>query len=160
MNKRWSSLQKDIEKLFVPELKMQIRCHSYPIGRYSNAIPCFYVTLSRLSVWEYPKLYATAAESFHGWASQMEFSQTIRNYINCPLNEVFKMNIPIGKYQFGTPGIETAENDLIQILIAADRRLGKEKLLAWFAENPNKYAQIVLNLRFENVETSGKRGSV
>lgn len=146
--KRWSKLQKEIEKLFVPELKMKIYCNAYPIGEHGNTIPRFYISINRNICWDFPKYYDTKPESFHGWASEMDFSQVIRNYIDCPVEKILGMKTEIGKFTYGSPFMEQAENDLIQILIAADRRLGKEKLLSWFKENPNGYAQIVMKQRY------------
>jgi len=87
--KRWSKLKRDIENLFVPELDMKIYCLSYPIGSHGNAIPRFYIQANHEIIWDFPKYYNTEPDSFHGWAWDMEFSQTLRDYINCKIENLF-----------------------------------------------------------------------
>jgi len=54
----FSKLKKQIDALFVPELKMHFCCTAYPIrGQWksNNSIPRYYLKLGKEIIWDYPK---------------------------------------------------------------------------------------------------------
>lgn len=144
----FSKLKKQIESLFVPELKMKVNCISYPVrSQYgSSSIPRFYIQLGKELIWDFPKGFPIKEIHYHNWKEDTGISDLIREYIDTPLSEL------LSKKFEGNNIILESQNckfniGLTDIFIVADRRIGKEKLLAF--QTQSQTAKMVLEHRFE-----------
>lgn len=183
-SKPFSKLKKQIEQLFTPELNLQIQCFAYPIkSQYgSSSIPRFYISFNKNIVWDFPKDFPIKYINYHYWKSDTHISDLIRNYIDasiegllektfaneqinlehCFPNEVeFLKTKPMKWDAESDPNYTIIKYDfnlgLTDIFKAADRRLGKDKLLQWAKEKNNPLIQSIIDSRFKiNIDQDKK----
>lgn len=148
--KPFSKLKKQIESLFIPELKMRVNCISYPIrSQYgSSSIPRFYVQLGKEIIWDFPKDFPIKDIHYHYWKEDTGISNLIREYIDTPILALFNK-----KFKGERIIIESQKCNfylgLIDMFIAADRRIGKDKLMQWSSEIENPKVKLILAKRFD-----------
>ena len=140
--KRWSRLQREIEKLFSSELDLRIQCRVYRMASQSGStdLPRYWLTLGREVIWDYPR--DAANRSLYPHVTDIsDISRLIRRYIDTPLAQLLNAaNDPWG---------------LGEVLLAADRRVGKRTrdTLKQRLQHPGALA--VLNARRRLEETLG-----
>ena len=148
----WSKLQRELYKLISDDIKFQIHCVAYPMDSVygSTDLPRYWITLDRETIWDYPKQFATEeggtknlSSNFVKWypynTDISNISALIREYIDTPKEEIFS---------------KVFENDhwgLINILRAADRRIGIRRLDALRRKTHNVAAQKVIKARMKLV---------
>ena len=122
--RRWSKLQKQVHNLFCPELKMKIYCTVYtqyfPQDTFDD--PRWWITLDKKIIWDFPSQFLEWKHpelknpveylDCHGLVSPL-----LRQYLDTPQDELL------------TKSFEDDHWGLIDILRAADRRIGKKQLL-------------------------------
>lgn len=156
----FSKLKKQVEALFVPSLKMEVNCISYPIrSQYgSSSIPRFYVRLNKEIIWDFPKDFPIKNLDYHYWKDSTVVSELLREYMDTPINEL--LNKTFGLENIGTLLQHWGEKhrekydfnlELTDLLKAADRRIGKEKLITWGEEKSNPKIRMILEKRFEKL---------
>lgn len=116
--KRWSKLQKEVEQLFADGLALRIQCRAYRMAsqRGSTNLPRYWVTLGKEVIWDYPKDFGSLAKDYPYLTDISAISDLIRDYIDTPVEQLLAKPF----------------NDqwhLTEIFLAADRRLGKRKLV-------------------------------
>src|SRR5215468_2536234 len=86
MSHPWSKLQREIEKLFVPELKVRVHCRAYRMAsqRGSTDLPRYWVTLNRSVIWDYPRDFKSTLSGYPYANEVSAISQLIRQYIDTP----------------------------------------------------------------------------
>lgn len=146
----FSKLKKQLESLFIPELKMRVNCISYPIrSQYgSSSIPRFYVQLGKEIIWDYPKDFPIKDIHYHYWKEDTGISNLIREYIDTPVLELFDKTFEC-EHIIIEPQKCNFYLGLIDMFIAADRRVGKEKLMKWSSEIENPKVKLILAKRFD-----------
>lgn len=154
-NKPFSKLKRNIESFFVAELKMEFCCNSYPMRESrnpTNAIPRFYVKLGKDIIWDYPKDFAVKDINYGWWAGNNHISELVREYIDTPVNELLtkKFEYETMHYQLMMEKSEelTIKYHLIELFIAADRRIGKDKIMNWASEINNPKVDLIIEKRF------------
>lgn len=152
----FTKLSKPLESLFVPELKMRMRCLSYPMKseRGSTSVPRFFMQLGKEIIWDFPKDFPLDGE-YPYWASQIGISDLIRDYIDAPLSGLLKTNFEREQVRVIRQYIGHSHQDnydfplgLTDLFKAADRRLGKKKLLDWGKAGVNPKVKMILEKRF------------
>jgi hypothetical protein len=153
MSKPFTKLEKIIEQLFYPNLKLKIKCFSYTAGK--NAIPRFYLQLDKEIIWDFPKDFEIKEIPFYSWADDNHISELIREYIDTPLDELLNKEFKLEKVSFinhgnydGNAKEYNIDYKLTELFKAADRRLGKEKLLSWHKKINNSKVDLILLKRF------------
>lgn len=149
--KPFSKLKKQIENLFAPELNMQFCCSSYPIrAQYSNnAVARFYVRLGKEIIWDFPKdFHQLKKHTFHTWSGTNMISELTREYIDAPLDGLLEREFLKERENFSHIGAEDIDYHLTELFKAADRRLGKEKLIAWSYQVENPRIDKIIEARF------------
>ena len=155
----FSKLKKQIESLFVPELKIKVCCISYPIRSQhgSSSIPRFYVQVGKETIWDFPKDFPIKNANYHCWKDQTTISELIREYIDTPISELLNKKFTlehirrIDQYLW-----ENYQDDydfklgLTDLFKASDRRLGKEKLLKWSSKIKYHKVYFILEKRFSS----------
>ncbi len=154
----FSKLKKTIESLFDEKLKMEFCCNSYPIiGQWGhrNSVPRYYVKLGKEIIWDFPKDFDLKELSFYHWADNNHINDLIRDYIDAPIDNLLNKEFALDKNTFTKQQLNshdqvTFEIDykLAELLKAADRRLGEEKLLTWAKTLANPKVDKILALRF------------
>lgn len=105
--------------------------------RGNTDLPRYWITLGKDIVFDYPKQFINDEENEnYPYITQIsDISDLIREYIDCPVGLLPEKHF---------------ENDLwglTDILKAVDRRLGKEKLKAYFSSE-NVVIKEIINKRF------------
>jgi hypothetical protein len=159
----FSKLKKIIDGLFEPSLKMGFCCISYPIrGQWANnCIPRFYIKLGRETIWDFPKDFVEIKKiGFYMW-EVYNISELVREYIDTPvdalLNKKFineEIRISTYAHKENIPDKLLINYNLTCLFIAADRRLGRDKLLAWAKEVNNPKVHLILLKRFGDAYSS------
>ena len=147
MSKPWSKLQRELRKLISDDIDFQIHCVVYPMdSRYgSTGLPRYWITLNKEIIWDYPKQFMTEdgttknLSGFEAWYPYRtdigDISDLIREYIDTPKDELLT---------------KVFENDywgLINILRAADKRIGQRRLHALRKKTHNIAANKVITAR-------------
>lgn len=141
----FSKLKKQLEALFVPELPLRIDCfvHANRTQRSVLNVPRYTVTLNKEMIWDFPTNFPLKKETPHLWPQIADISALIRDYIDAPLDglteQVFHKEHVNFSYKFlGNDRIDDYDFNLrlTPLLIAADRRLGKDRLLTWATRWP------------------------
>jgi hypothetical protein len=153
----WSKFARDIRNLFAKDIPLQIHCIARPLksreAMGSTRFPRYWLTLGKETIFDYPSMFmdivdheasaytkerygldvVTVGKCYpyekHGVS---EISELIRSYIECPKDKL----------------LEPFENDrwgLTEILRAADRRIGKQRLREIKTENEG--AKKIISLR-------------
>jgi len=156
--KPFSKLKKPLEALFVPELKIQFNCNSFPIrGQWGhhNSVPRYYLVLGKEIIWDFPANFEIKELHFGWWASFNNISALIREYIDTPIDELLTKEFENETLKIDTnylppfnEPIYKINYHLTELFIAADRRIGKEKLKAFAASKNNPVVDKILNKRF------------
>lgn len=111
----WSKLKKQVESLFADNIGVEIKCAAYgpkrSWGTGTDGTGRYYILLDKEVVWD--------ENSYTTMYNIRSISDLIREYINTPLEEIMTKDFQ-DKY------------NLIDVLIASDRRFGKGKLFAWY----------------------------
>jgi len=153
---RFSKLKKEIEKLFDPSIGMEFCCSAYPMrsktGYATRSITRFYVKIGRDIIWDFPKDFEVNSKS-SDWCSDNGISALVREYIDTPVAELldkafsgeFERRGCIITYSTNPNGervkyvIEKTDHEVVitltDIFKAADRRIGKKKLMEWFGKD-------------------------
>ncbi len=130
MAKRWSKLKKPIEDLFVPDLPLQIHCTEIRTttrneGSLAEILGVFTVRLGKDVIWNFPRQFVDEAIIYpdggnHYSYGVRDLNGLLRDYLDTPKGVL--LNQEFARDYFG----------LINILKAADRRLGLKRLKQHF----------------------------
>ena len=125
---RWSKLQLELYKIIDDTIDFQIHCVRYPMdSQYgSSGLPRYWITLGKETIFDYPKQFALKGGGVRnlsgfiaGYPHRTDISDIsilIREYIDTPKDEILS---------------KVFDDDhwgLINILRAADRRIGTKRL--------------------------------
>lgn len=148
--KRWSSLQREINKIIDEHIDMQIHLSKYRMdSQYgSTDLPRYWIVLGNDIIFDYPKQFICkdyngtfiknlkGEKLFYPYQTDIsDISALIREYIDTPKEDVFSKHF---------------DNDhwgLINILRAADRRIGLRRLELLKRKTKNKAAQKIIAQR-------------
>jgi hypothetical protein len=146
-SKPWSKLKSRVEALWASDLRMSIHCTSYPFSTPGPAVRVsrHWITLDKATVWDFPGPFLSETRSrggpvrdgYPGFANGGSvIGELLRDYLDRARDKLFD---PFALDHW----------ELTDILKAADRRLGREVLMAWGgaldAEHP---ARPILAKRF------------
>lgn len=145
MPRRWSRLQKQIYNLLDKKISMQIHCigmNNDPDGNSFRGLGLYKVSVGKEIIWNFPKDFITYDYKYPDGGDCFSYSVTdinllVRKYIDTPKDALLWKQY---------------ENDwfkLTDLLKAADRRFGREKLLLFFKDCENEAVGKILKLRFE-----------
>jgi len=131
--KPFSKLKKQIDNLFLPELKMEFCCYSYPMkSRRGNNIPRFCIKMNKEIIWDCPKDFNIKNNDIYEWSGNNKITELVRDYIDTPLDKLLSSKFDKDRWNLNNGIIEAdVEYKLTEIFKAADRRLGKAKLIDW-----------------------------
>lgn len=145
MAKRWSKLKKLIEDLFAPGLPLQIHCTAIRTtpdneGSLAEVLGVFKVCLAKNVIWNFPRQFVNEETVYPDGGNQYSFgvrdlNELLRDYLDTPKNILLKKEF--SRDFFG----------LTNILKAADRRLGLERLELHFKDCEQESLRNVLSTR-------------
>lgn len=149
--KPWSKLKKEVQKLWIESIKADIHQAVYRMDsqRGSTNLPRYFITLDKEIIFDYPKQFLdyvnykdyrdrehTVRDTYPHINDVSEMSDLLRQYIDTPKENLLT---PIEKDIWG----------ITDVCRALDKRLGKEKLLAWAKTlDKNSPALKILRSRF------------
>jgi hypothetical protein len=146
----WSKLRCKLENLFDPDLDLQIHCVAYPMNSRHGGTKLvrYWFVMNNEIIWDYPKDFSTEAvtelsdgsevmlsECYPYGGFQCDFSAIFDDYMNTPKEELIN---------------KAFQNDrcgLTDILKAADRRIGKWRLVELQSTVKNRAALKILEIR-------------
>ena len=145
MAKRWSKLKKLIEDLFASGLPLQIHCTAIRTtpdneGSLAEVLGVFKVCLAKNVIWNFPRQFVNEETVYPDGGNQYSFgvrdlNELLRDYLDTPKNALLKKEF--SRDFFG----------LTNILKAADRRLGLERLELHFKDCEQESLRNVLSTR-------------
>ena len=136
----FTQLKKPLEALFVPGLDLRVDCLAWANRTLHSVlkIPRYTVKLNGEVIWDFPKDFPLKRETPQLWKDMADISALIRDYIDAPVvgltEHVFERDHINFTYQYlGTDIADEYEFQLglTPLFIAADRRIGKERLRTW-----------------------------
>jgi hypothetical protein len=143
MARRWSKLQKQLYDLIDDRVPLQVHCIGMDNLKDKASIKSlgvFRVHLGRRIIWDFPKGVLKSAPENNGQIgfsySVSDINELVREYIDTPKDELLEKLFPGDRY------------GLTDILKAADRRLGRERLNSRFDESGDGPIRDILNYRF------------
>lgn len=156
MSKPWSKLQKEFYLIRAEGLKLQLQCRSYRMDSQMGSTNCprYWITLGKEIIWDYPKDFVgkphpdRKPSEWYPYGNDIpDISNLIREYIDTPKGEIMK---------------KIFENDcwgLINILRAADKRIGTRRLPELKKKTGNKAAQKIIEARMAAALTSHSKAT-
>ena len=145
---RWSKLQKEVYDLIDPQIGFQLHCRVYRMRsqRGSTDLPRYWISLGKEIIWDYPKDFIgkpspeRTPPHFYPYGTDVpDISKLIREYIDTPKNDLIDKVFANDHWGF------------INILRAADRRIGKRQFDKLRKKIKNKAAIKVLKKRIDNL---------
>ena len=142
MAKRWSKLQKQIHMLVDPKVPLRVHCiDAGGVPGSLKRLGIFRVHLGKQVVWNFPEGLVTRDLVYPGGGDCFSYSvsdinRLVRDYIDTPRDALPQTAFPDDRF------------GLTEILKAADRRLGRGRLQAWFRESRDPVIKTILALRF------------
>ncbi len=154
--KRFSKFKKQIDNLFEPELEMKFCCYSYPMrSQYgSTSIPRFCVKMGKEVIWDVPKDFKITESYIHAWSGDNKISELVRDYIDTPIEKLLATEFENEKVFFDYTNHPKCKETLdinyglTEIFKAADRRIGKAKLVEWAKKINNPTVNLIIEKRF------------
>lgn len=142
---RWSKLRVLIQELFDPRLKIDIHCTA--MRGEGDSIGKYWIVLDGETIWQAPQNVGAQlqAGAFNDAASQI--TVLLREYLDAPRNELLSREFSGDRW------------GIIELLRAADRRIGKAKLKEFFGEAPLNPISLILQARGV-LEPRENRGTV
>ena len=154
---QWSFLKKKLEDLFVPELKVRFYANAYKIGRSSQPMVRYHLTLDSKVIWDYPKDFnAIKKHSYHLFSAWQQISELVKEYVNTPVSELLSREYADNWFprcwwydeEDLNKAIPPVYLGLVELFLACDRRLGKERLLTWAKQVEIPTVHEILKRRF------------
>lgn len=154
MSKRWSKLQHELYLLLDEAIHMQIHCSVYRMNSQygSTDLPRYWITLGKDIIFDYPQqflneklsdfgrkrprpAYQTVDKMYPYITDVNTISNILREYIDTPIANLLEAHFDYDNW------------GLTDILKAADRRIGKQRLKEHFFETENGAVQKILTAR-------------
>ena len=144
MSARWRKLQREFYLLRADNLDFQLHCSAYRMSSQygSTDLPRYWITLKGKTIWDYPKDFigiqhpSRENPAHYPYATDVSaISELIRDYIDTSKNVLL------------IKPFETDHWGLINILRAADRRVGVRRLSELKSKTHNKAARRVIEAR-------------
>ena len=136
----WSKLQKSLYSIISDRVNFQIHCSVYRMKsqRGNTDLPRYFITIDKEIIFDYPKQFFNREEikNYPYETEISDISMCIREYIDCPV-----ALLPEKKFDCDLWGITN-------ILKAADKRIGKEKLQVYFSSSDNPAVKKILAKRY------------
>ena len=149
--RRFSKLKKRIESLFAPDLDLKVYCtvSSYNTTHWAWDNPRFWIVLNDEVIFDWLKdfkdvrfpdpVYRGGRPVFY--SNIMYVNNMIEEYIDTPTNKLFDHVLHEDCY------------GLSDILKAADRRIGKQRLIFMRDRTGNESAKKIIDMRLSNKNT-------
>ena len=144
--KHWSKLQKKLYTVIDEDIDFQMHCTVYRMNsqRGSAGLPRYWITLGKEVIFDYPKDFAQNTEGYPYETDISEISDLIREYLDTPAGDLFEKEFSDDRW------------GLAAILKAADKRIGKSKLVALADQNPVRSVQKIVAARIYPTESQKK----
>ncbi len=144
MSKPWSKLQKEFYLIRAEGIDLQLQCRAYRMGSSmgNTNIPRYWITLGKEIIWDYPKDFIEVSHpsrsnpKWYPYETDVpDISVLIREYIDTPKSDILSKKF------------ENDHWELIDILRAADRRIGNRRLPELKKKAENKAVNKVIEAR-------------
>lgn len=147
--RRWSKLQKELYLILDPRIDLQLHCSIYRMEsqRGSTDLPRYWITLNSEILFDYPSQFADQPGGLRVTLPRgitvhypymtdiSDISALIRAYIDTPPEQLL------------TKSFDQDRWGLIDLLRAADRRVGKRRLKSFANSHPHPAIQKIIAAR-------------
>jgi hypothetical protein len=109
-------------------------------------------------IWDYPKDFEVKQMNYAHWADDNGILDLVREYMDAPIDGILERKFENETKVYTTMACDcppiTINHHLTDLFKAADRRLGKEKLMAWalMLENPTVLRILIKRYELKNIE--------
>ncbi len=160
---RWSKLQRELYEIITGVINIQIHCSAYPMdSQYGGAkLPRYWISLDKEIIFDYPKQFViktsnvryrgnvrnlSGKAAYYPYGTDIsEISELIKEYIDTPKNEIL------------TKQFDHDHWGLVNILRAADRRIGTRRLESLKKKTHNIAALKVIETRLAKFKDSSSQ---
>lgn len=128
--KRWSKLQRELYKVIDPTINFQIHCSVYRMGSRwgSSDLPRYFITLDNEIIFDYPKQFINEKKELKNLSrDSIAMTYPYNNDIS-DISDLFKEYLNTPKEELLDKHFHNDYWGLINILKAADKRIGKRRL--------------------------------
>lgn len=148
VTKRWSKLQSRLYNVRAARLDFQIHCASYPMdSRYGQtSLPRYWITLDKEIIWDYPKDFLLADSSVGNLSAEPAKAYPYQTDISA-ISDLITAYLATPREELLTKTFQQDYWGLINILRAADRRIGKRGLLVLKRKTHNQNALKLIQSR-------------
>lgn len=147
-HKRWSKLQKHLYDRRAPELEkhFQIHCEVYRMkSNYgSTDLPRYWISLDGKILWDYPKQFAESGQWIH--TADSKNTKIVYPYETYKVSDIMQMYL-----ESAISNVDEIKDDfgLVQILKAADRRIGKRTMNKMLDMDSSDAVKDILKMRLD-----------
>lgn len=131
---RWSRLKKLLEEIIDAEIDLDIHCSAYR-GEGGLQIGRYWIVLDGETIFDEPKNISRQLKDNRGNTTASTLTVLLREYLDTPKDELLSRLFPADTY------------GLIDIIRAADRRIGKRRLLELFKTSGSSAVRAVIIAR-------------
>ncbi len=160
---RWSKLQRELYEVITDDINFQIHCSAFPMdSQYGGTkLPRYWISLDKEIIFDYPKQFVIKTEivryrgnvrnlsgkaAYYPYGTDIsEISELIKEYIDTPKNEIL------------TKQFDHDHWGLVNILRAADRRIGTRRLESLKKKTHNIAALKVIETRLAKFKDSSSQ---
>jgi len=152
--KRWSRLYREIRRFFAAGLDLDIHAVAYPMDSnygHDKKIPRFWVTMGKEILWDWPALPPHNGNQY--WVYR-EVVEAIPISLRAHIDRTMQVNIAAwlaSPQEYDWSELRQPPPSLIEILVCADRRLGKKWASAIFARVGTEPAKRILLTRWPDL---------
>ena len=152
---QWSFLKKKLEDLFCPELKARFYANAYTIGKSSSPMVRYHLTLDSEVIWDFPKHFEEIKKKYdhHCFSGYQRISELVKDYVNTPVVQLMVKEYEDNWFQGRAKDFRSNDAPihlgLVELFLACDRRLGKERLLTWAKQIEIPTVYDILKRRFD-----------
>jgi hypothetical protein len=146
--KRWSKLQRNVYDLISSDIDLQIHCARYRMQsqRGSTDLPRYWITLGKEIIWDYPKDFVTKDGEIKNYNGDIVKGYPYHSDIP-DISNLLEAYIDTPKIELLTKRFENDHWGLVNILRAADRRIGARRLDTLKRKTHNIAANKVIDRR-------------
>lgn len=135
---RWSRLKKLLEDILDPDLDLKIHCSAYR-GEDGPAIGRYWIILNGQIIFDEPKQISRQLAQGLENTTATQITGLLRTYLDTPKEDLLSNEFPGDLY------------GLIDILRAADRRIGKRRVLELMQRGSSAAVCAVIQVRFPGI---------
>ena len=132
---RWSRLKTLLKEIFDPELDLEIHCTAFR-GGDGPSIGRYWIILNGETIFDQPPKISRKIEQGLADSTATEITGVLRSYLDTPKDLIFSAEFPNDRF------------GLVDLLRAADRRIGKRRLAELIDRDSAPAVRAIIKARY------------